>query len=485
MKKNTLLTLIGLLLITVLMMTACGGTAEEPAAPEAPAEETGGEEATEEPAEEPAAPGEKAKVVVFVGLGTGTDPDQIAAQEALAEKFNAEHDDIEMEFMIVPNDESNERLVAMVSGGNPPDLVGPGGVDVAAGYFDLWLDVGPMIEKDNLDLSDFYGAAVEMYNYPEKTVGLPLGVFPSFIFYNKDKFDAVGVDYPTSDYGDTSWDLEALRELAMKLTFDENGNDANSADFDSSAIAQWGFNDSWTDLRGFMTRFDPPGAGRPTSPDMKTAQVNSDEYKFGLDWLNKAIWEDHFIADSAGQQIIDSANDPFGSELVAMFYSHTWFMPEGLVDLPFDYDFAVAPYSQKGTRTARIHADTFYIPKNAPNPEASWEVLKWLTGQENIVETCLIYGCLPARQSVEEDYTARMVERYGDHDYSVIYGSIEYLDNPHHESWMPNVERANDILQAEVYDLVFTEPVDDTDALLEQANEDIQALFDEYWAENQ
>ena len=96
-----------------------------------PAEESGGEEAAEEPAEEPAAPGEKAKVVVFVGLGTGTDPDQIAAQEALAEKFNAEHDDIEMEFMIVPNDESGERLVAMVSGGNPPDLVGPGGVDVA------------------------------------------------------------------------------------------------------------------------------------------------------------------------------------------------------------------------------------------------------------------------------------------------------------------------------------------------------------------
>ena len=204
MKKNIFLTLIGLLLIAVLMLAACGGAAEEPAAPEVPAEESGGEEAAEEPAEEPAAPGEKAKVVVFVGLGTGTDPDQIAAQEALAEKFNAEHDDIEMEFMIVPNDESGERLVAMVSGGNPPDLVGPGGVDVAAGYFDLWLDVGPMIEKDNLDLSDFYGAAVDMYEFPEKVVGLPLGVFPSFIFYNKDKFDAAGVDYPPTDYGDTS-----------------------------------------------------------------------------------------------------------------------------------------------------------------------------------------------------------------------------------------------------------------------------------------
>ncbi|HBX70466.1 MAG TPA: hypothetical protein DEH25_14070 [Chloroflexi bacterium] len=478
MKNKTLFLLLGILLVVSMMLAACGGsTAEETTAPEAPVEETGGEKA--------AAPAEKVKVSVFVGLGTGTDPDQIAAQEALAEKFNAEHTDIEMEFMIVPNDESGERLVAMVSGGNPPGLVGPGGVDVAATYFDLWLDIGPMIEKDNLDLSDFYGAAVEMYNYPEKTVGLPLGVFPSFIFYNKDKFDAAGLAYPTADYGDTSWDVAALRELAMKLTFDENGNDATSPDFDATKIAEWGFNDSWTDLRGFMTRFDPPGAGRPTTPDMKTALINSDEYKYGLDWLNKAIWVDHFIADSAGQQIIDAANDPFGSELVAMFYSHTWFMPEGLVDLPFEYDFAVAPFSQKGTRMARVHADTFYIPKNFANPEASWEVLKWLTSPENIVEVCLIYGCLPARQSVADEYTAQMEARYGEHDYSVIYGAIDYLDNPHHESWMPNVERVGDILQSDVYDLVFTEPVDDTDALLEDANTAVQALFDEYWAENE
>ena len=125
MKRKNLLLILGLLLIASLMITACGGGAEEPAAPEAPAADTGGEEAD-------TAPAEKTKVVVFVGLGTGTDPDQIAAQEALAAKFNEEHGDIEMEFLIVPNEESNERLLAMVSGGNPPDLVGPGGVDVAA-----------------------------------------------------------------------------------------------------------------------------------------------------------------------------------------------------------------------------------------------------------------------------------------------------------------------------------------------------------------
>ncbi len=465
-----------LALIMALALVACGGGAEEPAAP---AEDAG----EKEMAEEPAAPAEKKKVVVFVGLGTGTDPDQIAAQEALAAEFNASHDDMELEFLIVPHEESGERLLAMVSGGEPPDLVGPGGVDVAARFLDLWADVRPMIEAEGFDTSDFYGAAVDLYDLPEKMVGLPLGVFPSFIFYNKDIFDAAGMDYPPTDYGDTSWDMAALREVAMELTLDANGNNANSPDFDANAIAQYGFDDSWTDMRGFMTHCDPPGAGRPTSDDMKTAMLNSDEYKYCLDWANKAIWEDHFMADYSGQEAFYAvAGDPFGSQLTGMFYSHTWFMPEGLVDLPFDYGFAAAPYSQKGTRMARIHADTFYIPKNAKDLDASWYALKWLTSEEHIIDVCLIYGCLPARQSVSAAYTQGMIDRYGENDYDVIYEAIEYLDNPHHESWMPNVERVGEAMQAEVFDLVFTEPVDDTAALLDTANDNVQALLDEYWA---
>ena len=476
MKNKTLLIWIAFILfLGSIALVGCGG--EKPEATTTPEMEI------VEPTE-PVVAAEKTKVVVFVGLGTGTDPDQIAAQEALAKQFNEEHDNIEMEFMIVPNDESVERLLAMISGGNPPDLVGPGGVDAAATYFDLWLDVAPFIQKDNLDLSDFYGAAVDLYDYPDKTVGIPLGMFPSFIFYNKDKFDAAGVPYPPSDYNDKSWDMNALRDLAMKMTLDKNGNNALSPDFDPNNIAQWGFDDSWADLRGFMTHFDPSGKGRPTSADLKTAQIYSDEYRYGLKWLNNAIWTDHFMADSAGQDLIEASAsvDPFGSELVAMFYSHTWFMPEGLVDLPFEYDFAVAPFSQKGTRIARIHADTFYIPKNAKNPDASWEVLKWLTSKEHIVDVCLIYGCLPSRLSVADKYTLLMRERYGDHDYKVIYGAIEFLDKPHHESWVPEVDRVGDILASDVYDRVNNEQVDDTDALLEKANADVQKIFDEYWA---
>jgi len=423
----------------------------------------------------------RTKVTIFVGMGTGTDPDQIKAQEELAAKFNSGHERIEVEFLIVPHEQAGERFLAMAAGGNAPQLVGPNGISTVAQFFDSWADVTPFIEAENFDTSDFYGPAVELNHYPDKTVGLPLGLFPSFIFYNKDMFDAAGIDYPTHDYNDPSWNLDKLRDIAMELTLDVNGNNAKSPDFDASKIVQWGFDDAWTDARGFLTRFGAPNVGRPTTEDYKTAVVNSEEWVYGLDWLNRAVWEDHFVPDATVQQARDAAGiDPFGTNQVAMFYSHTWFMAEGLVDLPFEYDFAPAPFNQKGQRIARIHADTFTIPKNAHNQEAAWEVLKWLTAPEQIVDVCLIYGCIPARRSVETEFSKRLAERYPDVDLDVIFAAIDYLDNPNHESFVPEWGRINDVLNNN-FSAVYLGPID-AKAVLDRTNQEVQQILDEYWA---
>jgi multiple sugar transport system substrate-binding protein len=471
--NRKLFTLVLALLFT-FSLAACGGGAEEPVVEEPAAEEPA--------AEEPAAPAEAAKVVIFIGMGTGTDPDQIAAQEALQEEFNNTHDDIVVEFLIVPHEEAGERFLAMLSGGNAPQLVGPNGISTVAEFFDTWADVTPYIEADNLDQSDFYGPATELNSYPEKVVGLPLGLFPSFLYYNEDLFDAAGLDYPTHDYNDKSWTMDVLRDLAMELTLDVNGNNAKSPDFDPANIVQWGYDDTWISATGFLAGWDAPNVGRPTTDDYKTATANAEEWVYGLNWINNGIWEDHFIPDAAGQEAYYAVGgDPFGGGLVAMFYSHTWFMPEGLIDLPFEHDIAPMPFNQKGTRVARIHADTFTIPKEAENKEAAWEVLKWLTSPEHIIDVCLIYGCLPARESVTEDFTAALAERFPGLDYDVIFESINYLDNPNHEAFTPEWGRVQEAME-NAFGQVYVGPIDDPQAVLDQANEEIQAILDEYWA---
>jgi multiple sugar transport system substrate-binding protein len=482
-----------------VLLAACGAPAATPtqapppaeptAEPPKPAEPTKALEPTTAPAEPTAAaaPADaactgKVKVPIFVGMGTGTDPDQIRAQEELAAKFNSTHDDIEIEFMIVPHDDVAERFLAMVSGGNAPGLVGPNGVSTIAQFLDLWEDITPYIEKDNYDLSDFYEPSIKLNEYPGLNTGLPFGLYPSFLFYNKDLFDAAGLDYPPSDFDDKAWDIDKLHEVALKLTKDKDGNDATSPDFDPKNITQWGYDDSWITLRGQLAEWGAEGVGRPTSADYKTAMVNTPEWVKGAQWHIDGVQKEHFLPDSVAQEARDSAGlDPFGAGTLGMFHSHTWFLSEGIVDLPFAFDIAPTAFNEKGQRIARIHADNFTMPKDFKCKEAAWEVMKWIVEPENNVEACKIYGCLPARISAVPAFTEYLKEQYPGINYDVIFKSIDYLDAPNHESWVPEWGRVEDVL-ANTQTLIYTGQADDAQKLMDETNAEIQKILDEYWA---
>ena len=205
-----------------------------------------------------------------------------------------------------------------------------------------------------------------------------------------------------------------------------------------------------------MAVWDAPNVGRPTTDDYKTAVANSDEWIYGLQWISDGIWQDYFIPDYAGQEAYYAVGgDPFGGGIVAMFHSHTWFFPEGLVDLPFEYDIAAMPFNHKGTRVAPIHADNFTIPDAAENKEAAWEVMKWLTSSEHVSEVCQIYGCLPARKSVEDEFRQVLANLWPALDLDVVYGAVDYLDNPHHESWVPEWGKIEDAVNYGL-DLVYS-----------------------------
>jgi multiple sugar transport system substrate-binding protein len=151
------------------------------------------------------------------------------------------------------------------------------------------------------------------------------------------------------------------------------------------------------------------------------------------------------------------------------------------VDLTFEHDLAPLPYNHKGTRVARIHADNFTIPEAAENKEAAWEVMKWLASPDHITDVCLIYGCLPARKSVEDEFRTVLAERWPGLDYDVIYEAIDYLDDPNHESWVPEWGRVGDAMN-HALDLVYSGENTNGQEVLDEANDAIQGILDEYWA---
>lgn len=422
-------------------------------------------------------------VTIFVGLGTGTAPDQIVAQEALKAKFNAEHSDIQIDFLIVPHEEAGTRLVAAVAGGAPPGLVGPHGVSTVSEYIDYWADITPLIQAENYDMSDFYSRALELNITKDINAGLPLGLYPSFIFYSLDAFDAAGVPYPPSDYADTAWTIDELSHRAMLLTLDENFNDVTMPEFNPNAIIQYGFSDAWITGRGLLAFWGAENVGRPTNADYTLAVANSPEWIEGAQWYSDAINIHHFMPDPEGVAFLESAGigTPMDSGNLAMFHSHTWFMSElgsTYRELPFELQIAPVPFNRQGERIARAHSDIFTIPAAYPDKESAWKVMKWLTSAEHIVEVCVIYGCIPARESARDTHQLILAETFPTLNLNVVYEALNYIDFPNHESYVPAYGRINDAIE-NAMSLMAQGVNTDANAVMNELNTTIQNILNE------
>ena len=508
-------------LVALLLASACSSAAP-PAAPtqtaqsvsptEPPATETEPaatesegpvSEATPTPliiTPEPVAIGESGltadgKVLIrwFVGLGSGTNPQQIEAQQTAVADFNAAQDartdggtKILLQLEIVQNSTASDILKTQIASGNAPDIVGPVGVRGRNGFNDIFLDLTDQIARTDFDLSGYDEALVEFFQEGASgQVGIPYAVFPSFIFYNKDLFDEADLPYPPHAvdemYDGQPWTWEALTELAKKLTVDANGSDATSPDFDPEEIVQFGFETQYSEPRRQASAW---GAGSYVSEDGRTVEI-PDAWRTAWNWYYDAMWSDHFIpTDEYRNSDTFGAGNPTASGRVAMAHMFMWYSccmipPSG--EAAFDsWDIAVMP-SHDDTITAPINADTFTIVETTSHPDEAFEVLTYLLG---VPELLVTYGGMPARISEQpaffESLDASFAEAFpgNDVDWQVALDMQSYPDIPNHEDDVPNFLKVY-ALQAEFWTKLNTTPDLDVDAEIDTYASEIQALVDQ------
>lgn len=85
----------------------------------------------------------------YIGLGTGSQPDQLDAQQAVVDAFNASHPNIVLKTIVVDNTgtAATDALQTMIAAGNAPDIIGPVGI-AGSNFFDgQYLDLQPLIDK--------------------------------------------------------------------------------------------------------------------------------------------------------------------------------------------------------------------------------------------------------------------------------------------------------------------------------------------------
>jgi multiple sugar transport system substrate-binding protein len=420
---------------------------------------------------------EPVTITWFIGLGTGSQPDQLEAQQAVVDAFNASQSAIVLETIVVNNTGTApvDALQTLIASGDVPDIIGPVGVSGSNAFEGQYLDLQPLIDETGYDLSDFDPAQVEFWHDPEEgLLGVPFGVYPSFIYYNRDLFDEAGLAYPPHKWGENyadgrPWDIETLQDIAMQLTVDANGEDATSPDFDPNSVEQWGWYQQWTDARGQATLF---GADSFLGEDGESAVI-PENWRAFYKWYYDGIWKFHFIpnAAQAASDVLNSGN-VFPTGRVAMDYVHLWYMASAG---DVNWDIAAAP-SYNGTITAKLHADTFRIMKDSDNPAEAFQVITYLIG-EGAPALLNVYGAMPARISLQDSYFEQLNSVYTQGvDWQVAIDALAYPDNPNHESWMPNFVQANDRIQAWTTLYPGTENLD-IDAELATLQSDLDSIF--------
>jgi multiple sugar transport system substrate-binding protein len=480
-----------LVLVTVMAIiaTACGGTTTStaPAAPSASAESSATPEPTPLVTAAPAALGPAGEPVIrwFVGLGTGGQPQQVATQTQVVTAFNDSQDDLYVSLEIYDNKVAGNILKTQIAAGNPPDIIGPVGVEGLNLFLDQLLDLEPLIASEGFDTSKFDPALVDFFKIgvDGATIGVPFATYPSYLWYNKALFDEANIAYPPSKVGDMyegkPWDMAAVREIGMKLTVDKNGNDATSPDFDPQSVVQWGFDVQWAD-NSPLAESALFGAGSFVGDDRKTAQI-PDSVRAGEKWFNDGVWTDHFIpnANQINSDLLAKGNE-FSSGNLAMNQTHSWYSccvnpappAEPIVK---DFGWAVTP-AYNGKVTSKLHADTFSILKTTKNPEAAFKALSVLATSGELLT---VYGAFPADPALQQGFFDTVNAQYPDVklDWSVPQAMLGYPDIPNHQAWVPDYAKSKTAWQA-FQNKYRTSAGVDIDAELDALKTELQGIFD-------
>jgi multiple sugar transport system substrate-binding protein len=384
------------------------------------------------------------KLTWYVGLGAGGDADVIPKEKDWVDKFNKSQTDACLTLQVVHNPESYDTLKAQLAAGTGPDIVGPVGKAGRASFQGAWADVSQLANAAGFDLSKYDPALLDFTKDEGVLVGIPFALFPSFIYYNKSLFDEAKLPYPPHKVGEQymgkDWNLDTMQDLARKLTVDAAGNDATAANFDSKNIKQYGYYEQFTDARGIAALF---GGGLPYDlSDPKTAKI-PDNWRQAWKWYYDSVWKYSFAPnDDAQNSDLLAKGNPFSSGNVAMAHTHTWYTC--CFDLTkLNWDIAVMP-SVNGKITAKLHGDTFAILKQSKNQAAAFKVLSQMVVDKDLYQ---IYGGMPAKPEDRPEFFAAFDKRVAPNkvDWSVAEEMVKYPDLPNHESWLPNLIKANDL----------------------------------------
>jgi multiple sugar transport system substrate-binding protein len=394
--------------------------------------------------------GPSAKLTLF----TWTLPGEVAVNQRLCKEFEAKHSGIKVEIINEPGLRAMDKLQTMVAAGNPPDVM-----SIHGAYFmpmaanGSLLDLGPLVKQDKeFDLADFYPQLVAQCRYQGKLYSLPRYTSVYALFYNKDLFDAAGLQYPNE-----SWRWDDYLAAARKLTV--SGSDPARRRF-GCVIDFWG------------ARIYPwvwAAGGDILDKTSKRCLLDSPECQEALQFLVdlRHKWQ---VCPPTTQAEKKQNIAMFTNGQVAMFQTGAWDIQAMREAKTLRWD--VAPMPKKKQHATMLGMENYAIAASTKHPQEAWQLFAFLVGPQAQEVMASELEKQPSRQSVAN---GPYLSEKTDYNRKVLVDALGYARQAPN---VPEWDRVSHFIQDQL-DLMWMGKVSVADGTTKAAEQVTEALQSE------
>jgi multiple sugar transport system substrate-binding protein len=374
--------------------------------------------------------------------------------QAVIDAYEAANPNVHIELVDVPSAEYQDTMNIRLSGGDDTDIIT---VKDIPGYAAMLtrgqiVPLDDYIEASAVDLSLYSGAAEELI-YEDAIYALPFRSDIWILYYNKDIFDAAGVDYPTNDM---TWD--EFDTVARELTSGDGADKIYGAHFHV-----------WRSAVQLGTVQD----GENT--------IISDDYSFMAPMYDMvtSMQEDGIIMDYGELRAGNiHYSGPFENGQVAMLPMGSWFIGRLISDQKagtFDFNWGVASYPHPEGVPAGTTAGTLTslaINSESDDKDAAWDFIQFYSGVEGAMVLAST-GNLPALRTPEVLEVFAALDGVPAEAAEALQTTTVRLELPMH----PQVGEIEQILNEE-HDLIMTRSYSVDDGLDEMTDRIREVLGD-------
>jgi len=301
-------------------------------------------------------------VLDFVWFSDGVEGEVL---RDIIEDYKKENPDVEFNIIEVPYNDLNTKIKTMVAGGNPPDLArvsNPGELSSAL------LNLNKSIGQDYLD--NFVESTHPYVMVDGKMLAVPIDVTANGIIYNKDYFEAAGIDVPdTEEELDDLWTWEEWANALEKVVAESN--------------ARYGLAYDYSPHRWSTLLYQAGGSF--FSKDWSEVTINSPEGERAVEFFVE-LHDRNIIPESiwlGGE----NPNTLFRSGLTAMHFAGNWMLTNYRENIE-NFDWGVAYMPKDKIRSSVVGGKFVAGFKDSDDKEAAVDFLKYFSSQKVNAKFC-------------------------------------------------------------------------------------------------